>query len=129
MGISSVNEANPDAGMPWTWTENEITILASAIRTQLFPIFVAANKADKASTESWTELKKIVSESGGIVVPTSAEAELALRRASSAGLIENIPGEFEFQITDSGEKNSQKSRGARSSRFRHLLGIGKEGAS
>ena len=113
VGISSVNEANPGAGMPWTWTENEITILASAIRTQLFPIFVAANKADKASTESWTELKKIVSESGGIVVPTSAEAELALRRASSAGLIENIPGEFEFQITDSGEKNlSEKQRSA-----------------
>ena len=113
MGITSVNEANPDAGMPWTWTGNEITILASTIRTQLFPIFVAANKADKASTESWTELKKIVSESGGIVVPTSAEAELALRRASSAGLIENTPGEFEFQITESGEKSlSEKQRSA-----------------
>ena len=113
VGITSVNEANPDAGMPWTWTENEITILSSTIRAQLFPIFVAANKADKASTESWTELKKIVSESGGIVVPTSAEAELALRRASSAGLIENTPGEFEFQITESGEKSlSEKQRSA-----------------
>ena len=70
----------------------------------------------KTKLQSWLHpsgLKKIGSESGGIVVPTSAEAELALRRASSAGLIENIPGEFEFQITDSGEKNlSEKQRSA-----------------
>ena len=113
VGISSVNEKNPDAGMPWTWTQNEITTLASAIRTQLFPIFVAANKADKASPDSWTELKNLISESGGIVVPTSAEAELVLRRASSAGLIENTPGDFEFQISESGEANlSEKQREA-----------------
>jgi len=113
VGISSVNEKNPDAGMPWTWTQNEITTLASAIRTQLFPIFVAANKADKASPDSWTELKNLISEFGGIVVPTSAEAELVLRRASSAGLIENTPGDFEFQISESGEANlSEKQREA-----------------
>lgn len=113
VAISSVSEKNPDAGMPWTWTEKEITTLASAIRIQLFPIFVAANKADKASPDSWSELKKLISESGGIVVPTSAEAELALRRASSAGLIENIPGNFEFIITELGETNlSEKQRTA-----------------
>ena len=113
VGISSVSEKNPDAGMPWTWTEKEITTLASAIRIQLFPIFVAANKADKASPDSWSELKKLISESGGIVVPTSAEAELALRRASSAGLIENTPGNFEFRITELGETNlSEKQRTA-----------------
>lgn len=113
VAISSVSEKNPDAGMPWTWTEKEITTLASAIRIQLFPIFVAANKADKASPDSWSELKKLISESGGIVVPTSAEAELALRRASSAGLIENIPGNFEFIITELGETNlSDKQRTA-----------------
>ncbi len=105
VGITAVNTDNPDAGMPWTWNEKEIISLASAIRTQLFPIFIAANKADKSHPDSWKDLSQVISSSGGVVVPTSAEAELALRRASSAGLIENTPGDFEFEITEMGEKN------------------------
>ena len=82
----------------------ELTTIASAIRSELFPISIAANKADSTSKESWLELEEVVKANGGIVVPTSAEAELALRRASRSGLISHIPGESNFEITKSGEE-------------------------
>ena len=50
---------------------------------------------------------------GGVLVPTSAEAELALSRASQAGFIERSPGESEFEITQEGEERlSQAQRKA-----------------
>ena len=44
-------------------------------------------------------------------VPTSAEAELALRRASKAGLIKYTPGAGDFEILDS-QKLDEKQRKA-----------------
>ena len=78
---------HPDAGVPWSWGEEELTTLAKTIRTGLFPICIAANKADRAEEGSWDQLEKMVTKSGGILIRMSAEAELALSRASAAGLI------------------------------------------
>ena len=104
LGLTAVHEKFPDAGVPWEWGTEELTTIASVIRSELFPISVAANKADSASQESWLELEEVVKTNGGIVVPTSAEAELALRRASRSGLISHIPGESNFEITKTGEE-------------------------
>ena len=104
LGLAAVHEKFPDAGVPWEWGTGELTTIASAIRSELFPISIAANKADSASQESWLELEEVVKINGGIVVPTSAEAELALRRASRSGLISHIPGESNFEITKTGEE-------------------------
>ena len=58
----------------------------------------------------------MVTASGGILVPTSAEAELALSRASSAGLIQHRPGGDGFTVTEKGESNlSEAQRNALSS--------------
>jgi ribosome-binding ATPase YchF (GTP1/OBG family) len=58
----------------------------------------------------------MITREGGILLPTSAEAELALSRASQAGLIEHSPGEPTFEITPEGEeKLSQAQRRALSS--------------
>jgi ribosome-binding ATPase YchF (GTP1/OBG family) len=103
-GLTAVHEKFPDAGVPWEWGTEELTTIASAIRSELFPISVAANKADSASQESWLELEEVVKTNGGIVIPTSAEAELALRRASRSGFISHIPGESNFEITKTGEE-------------------------
>ena len=115
-GIIEVSSQHPDAGVPWSWGQEELTTLAKTIRTGLFPICIAANKADRAEENSWNQLEEIVTASGGILVPTSAEAELALSRASSAGLIQHRPGEDGFTVTEKGECNlSEAQRNALSS--------------
>ena len=115
-GITEVSSQHPDAGVPWSWGQEELTTLAKTIRTGLFPICVAANKADRVEEDSWNQLEEMVTASGGILVPTSAEAELALSRASSAGLIQHRPGEDGFTVTEKGEANlSEAQRNALSS--------------
>jgi ribosome-binding ATPase YchF (GTP1/OBG family) len=60
-------------------------------------MILAANKADLATPEALERLSKA---DGYRTVPTSAEYELALRRAASAGLIAYEPGSGSFQIHD-----------------------------
>ena len=77
--------------------------LSSEIRRALFPISIAANKADN-QVHRCNELKTEIEASGGKVVLTSAEAELALSRASAAGMIERRPGDSKFDISQKGEE-------------------------
>ena len=102
-GFNAVRSGHPDADVPWDWGEAEMKSMSSAIRSELFPISVAANKADLAMSGSWAPLAEMIGSDGGVLVATSAEAELALSRASQAGLIERSPGESEFEITQEGE--------------------------
>jgi len=115
-GSNAVQSKHPDSGVPWTWGNAELTAMASAVRAELFPISIAANKADRAHSGSWAPLSELISREGGILLPTSAEAELALSRASQAGLIEHSLGGSTFEITPEGEeKLSQAQRKALSS--------------
>ena len=112
-GFTAVRSVHPDADVPWDWGEAEMKSMSSAIRSELFPISVAANKADLAMSGSWAPLAEMIGSDGGVLVATSAEAELALSRASQAGLIERSPGESEFEITQEGEERlSQAQRKA-----------------
>ena len=104
-GFNAVRSGHPDADVPWEWGESEMKSMSSAIRSQLFPISVAANKADLVMSGSWTPLAEMIRSDGGVLVPTSAEAELALSRASAAGIIERRPGEAGFDITEKGEQS------------------------
>ena len=115
-GITEVSSQHPDAGVPWSWGQEELTTLAKTIRIGLFPICVAANKADRVEEDSWNQLEEMVTASGGILIPTSAEAELALSRASATGLIQHRPGGDGFTVTEKGEANlSEAQRNALSS--------------
>ena len=108
-GIQSVSDIHPESGVPWSWGNNELMTLAGTIRSLLFPISVAANKADCVTDEGiWNDLSNIINDSEGILVASSAEAELALRRASKAGLIQLNPVNSHFSITELGEKKLSK---------------------
>ena len=112
-GFNAVRSGHPDADVPWVWGAAEMKSMSSAIRSELFPISVAANKADLAMSGSWAPLAEMIGSDGGVLIATSAEAELALSRASQAGLIERSPGESEFEITQEGEERlSQAQRKA-----------------
>lgn len=80
-----------------TWNEEQLMKFASALRKESKPMIIAANKVD---TENGEKNYKIIKErfKDYLVIPCSADSELALRQASKAGLIEYIPGDKEFSI-------------------------------
>ena len=104
IGLAAVRSQHPDSESASQWGDSELMTMSSEIRKALFPFSVAANKADMASSDAWTELASVISKEGGVLVPTSAEAELALSRASAAGMIERRPGDAGFDITTMGEE-------------------------
>jgi len=77
------------------WSADEIAGFVKELRVISKPMIVAANKADKEFAEE--NVKKLI-DAGYTVVPTCAEAELALRRATKAGLISYTPGDSDFEI-------------------------------
>jgi ribosome-binding ATPase len=81
---------------PREWTDEHREALARRIRQRTKPIVVAANKADVAPAENLERLRQ----TGKLVVPTTAEGELALRKGAEAGLIEYDPGDAEFGTSD-----------------------------
>ena len=89
-----------DLDTPWMWPEEKVRSLALHLRCQLFPIHIAANKADSAKGTPWNAI-----EANGIVQPTMADMELALRRADSGGMISYSPGSDSFDIVDESKLN------------------------
>ncbi|HJM41270.1 MAG TPA: GTPase [Candidatus Thalassarchaeaceae archaeon] len=94
---------NSDLGVPWDWDDTVRKSLAHHLRRSIFPLCVAANKADVAESGAWDALATKVESEGGILLPTSADSELALRRAAKGGFIDYPPGALNFTLTDAGE--------------------------
>ncbi|MEM1557115.1 MAG: redox-regulated ATPase YchF [Thermoproteota archaeon] len=80
---------------PSQWSKNVILELARSIRMIAKPMIIAANKVDKKGAEEGVRRMR---EAGYDPIPISAEAELVLRRASEAGLVEYLPGDSDFRI-------------------------------
>ena len=104
-GLSAVRTQHPNSESASQWGDSELMTMSSEIRKALFPFSIAANKADLTSIDTWSELEQAISDEGGVLDPTSAEAELALSRASAAGMIDRRPGDTGFEITSKGEEN------------------------
>jgi ribosome-binding ATPase YchF (GTP1/OBG family) len=82
---------------PSSWSEKEIREFASMLRKESKPMIIAANKVDtKKGKENYEKLVKKFPDL--IIIPCSADSELALREAAKAGLIEYIPGDKTFEI-------------------------------
>ena len=90
-----------DVDTPWLWEDDRIDSLARNIRCQLFPIHIAANKADASVGMPWQAI-----ETNGIIIPTMADMELALRRASSGGMIDYNPGADTFSVEENASLNN-----------------------
>ncbi len=89
------------------WKEEDIMIFSSEIRKISKPIIIAANKCDVDTAE--TNIKKLRKEFPDyLIVPTSAQAEIALKLAAKKGLINYIPGESEFEIIDKSKLNREQ---------------------
>jgi Predicted GTPase, probable translation factor len=81
---------------PTLWDDDSLLTLCEELRRSSKPMIIAMNKADISSKENIEKLKKM----GDRAIPTLAETELALKKASAAGLIDYIPGEKSFTVKD-----------------------------
>jgi ribosome-binding ATPase YchF (GTP1/OBG family) len=86
---------NPEK--PADWTEKDLKKFSHDLRHLTKPMIIAANKCDRP--DAFENLKKLKTHYPElIIIPCSADSELALRQANNAGLIEYIPGDGNFKI-------------------------------
>jgi ribosome-binding ATPase YchF (GTP1/OBG family) len=95
-----------NAEKPASWSDDELKSFSHELRHLTKPMIIAANKVDRSSAaENLRKLKEAYPDL--MIVPCSADSELALREASKAGLIDYIPGEKEFKIVKVNERQKQ----------------------
>ena len=102
-------EANLEKSLQ-EWTEDELKQFCLLLRKKTKPILIAANKCDVlGATEKIKELQQQFPEY--IIIPVSAESELALKEADKKKFIHYVPGDVSFTVADS-QQLSAKQEGA-----------------
>ncbi len=90
-------KGNYNVQKPVEWSEEELLKFAHELRHLTKPMLIATNKCDKESSRANIDnLKKNYPEL--IIIPCSADSELALREASKVKLIDYVPGDSDFSI-------------------------------
>jgi len=97
---TALRNAPVERAHPAHWSVAERTGLARELLRASKPRLVAANKCDRVTPEVASRLRAAVDPIPA--VPTAADAELTLRRAARAGLIDYKPGDPSFRIRDPG---------------------------
>jgi len=90
---------------PMQWDDEETEALAAAVRARTKPIILVANKVDIADGDTLDRL----TDAADIVIPATADGELALRRAVEAGVVDYDPGDDDFEIV--GDISDQQAAG------------------
>lgn len=122
-GYEQFKHQYDDSTPPWDWSREILQLLAQNLRRELFPIHIAANKADLAIDG----VLNLVN-ANGIVVACMADMELGLRRASAAGMIDYQIGSNEFVIADDSNL-SAKQLGALNKMQAKLTAVGSTGVA
>jgi hypothetical protein len=95
--VKEVLLKNNFPSQPSKWNDEILLKFASELRKKSKPMIIAANKIDLPNGEgNFEKLKNKFPDL--IIIPCSADGELALRQAAKAELIEYIPGEKDFKI-------------------------------
>ena len=122
--IEAVRRAGLNAEKPTTWSEEDFTKFVSTLRQIAKPMLIVANKIDiSTAEENFDRLKK----ADYIVVPSCAEAELALRRAADKKLIDYRPGDCNFKIDKPERLNESQVKALETIREKILLKLGSTG--
>ena len=92
------------------WSEGQLFKLAVDLRKKTKPMIVACNKIDVSTGKAnFERIKKMFPDY--IMIPCSAESELALREAAKHEIIKYIPGKDNFEILHP-EKLNEKQKAA-----------------
>lgn len=95
--FEAIRKTGLNAEKPASWSEEDFLRFVSTLRSVAKPMLLAANKIDlPRATENLERLKQ----QSHFVVPCSAEAELALRRAAEKKWIDYRPGDCNYKITN-----------------------------
>ncbi|MFE3846151.1 redox-regulated ATPase YchF [Thermoplasmatota archaeon] len=94
---NAIRNINTNTEKPSKWTDADFINFTKYIQKISKPMLIAFNKIDIAPDNIEMKIKSI-KDKGNIIVPTSAEAELALKNALDKGLINYNPGHDTFSI-------------------------------
>ncbi len=122
----AVRELKLDISRPSKWSDEELINFSDNIRKLSKPMLIAFNKCDIAVDEFILKAE-ILRKKGYIVVPTSAESELALSNATKKGLIEYTPGNDDFVILKSSELSDKQKKALEYIRTHVLMKYGSTG--
>jgi ribosome-binding ATPase len=91
----AIRKINLNIEKPAQWKDEELFKFTDYVRAISKPIIIAFNKCDKAPDAMMTKQKEL---KNYIVIPVSAESELALSNAAEKGIISYTPGGNDFTI-------------------------------
>jgi len=96
-----------DPEKPLSWSGEDLDNFTKTLRHATKPMIIAANKIDKPNAQE--NLERLQKEFPEIkIIPCSADAELSLRQAANAELIEYTQGEKTFKINEEKVNDKQK---------------------
>ncbi len=92
---------------PVEWTSEDLLHLAQDLRKKTKPMIIAANKIDlPGAAANYERIKKEFPDY--IVIPCSAESELALKEAAKKKIIKYIPGSSLFDVIGKASEKQSK---------------------
>ena len=91
----AIRKINLDTSKPSQWKDEQIFKLTDIVRAISKPIIIAFNKCDKAPENLMAKRNELTKY---IVIPASAESELALSNAAEKGIIAYTPGSNDFML-------------------------------
>jgi len=122
--FAAIRKSELNADKPASWSDEDFLRFVDNLRRISKPMLIVANKIDLPTAEANVErLKKL----DYTVIPTSAEAELGLRRAAEKKLIEYRPGDAEFKIARPGMLSPGQINALEVIREKILLKLGSTG--
>ncbi|MBN1644905.1 redox-regulated ATPase YchF [Candidatus Woesearchaeota archaeon] len=104
---SVIKKLELNISKPVEWTEEDLLRMSQELRKRTKPMIIAANKIDlPGAHENFERICKEFPDY--IIIPCSAESELALKEAAKKKLISYIPGQKSFEITGKLSEKQEK---------------------
>lgn len=104
----ALRQAPVDPAHPAQWGEPGLLAFAQTLRTVAKPSLLVLNKSDRTPPEQMQGLQTRLS--GRSSIPTGADAEVALRGAAKAGLIDYAPGGADYQVKEAARLSPRQSQ-------------------
>lgn len=121
----ALRQAPVDPAKPGGWGDAGILSFAQTLREIAKPSLLVLNKADKAGPEAVKALQARLQ--GRRSISASGDAEIALRGAAKAGLVEYAPGAPDFKVPDPSRLNAKQTQALQLIRERVLAPHGGTG--